>query len=143
MRLVNDDQTQLLETDSFIVQPVVQRLDHCHKTPIVVFFFQFFDLAVDDFVGNADVREHPGRLSAQFNSVGEDQHPIARFEDVPLGEFRKNHGFPPSSGQLEQQIVILREFLHARHEALNRIFLIAIKAFPACCVQVGFQRGFR
>ena len=83
--LIDYDQAQIFEFNALVVQAVVERFDHGHEAPVIVLLIQFLDFTVDDFVRNADVRQHPARLSAQFNAVRQNQYTLARFEDVALG----------------------------------------------------------
>ena len=70
----------------------------------------FFDLAVDDLVGNPNLCEHRGGLAQKFDAVGQNEHTLACLQDVPLRQFRKNHRFSASGGQLIQEVVFRGKF---------------------------------
>jgi len=100
--LVNDNQPQVFKFDPFVIESVIERLDHGDKTPMVIVLIQLFDLAVDDLVGDANFSKHSTRLTAKFDSVSQDQYAFSRLQDVSFRQFGKDDGFPTSSGQLEQ-----------------------------------------
>ena len=56
--LIDYDQSQIFKLNALVVQSVVQRFHHGHEAPVIVFLVEFLDFAVDDFVRNADVRQH-------------------------------------------------------------------------------------
>lgn len=133
--LIDDDQSQIFEFNALVVQAVVERFDHSDKAPVIVLFVEFLDLAVDDFVRNADIRQHPARLTTQFNAVRQNQYALARFQDVALGQFREDDRLPTPRWQLKQQVVAVWKLLHPRHERIDGIFLVPVEVFPF----VGFQ----
>ncbi len=108
---------------------------------MIVLLFEFFDFAIDDFVRDSNVREHPTCLSAQFNSVGEDEDPLARFEDVLLREFRKYHCLSSACGQLKQQVVPFRKLVHSAQQGGDGILLISVKGLPFMGFELLFELG--
>ena len=133
--LIDYDQSQVFKLNALVVQSVVQRFDHGHEAPVIVFLVELLDFAVDDFVRNADFRQHAARLPAQFDAVRQNQYALARIQNVPLRQFGEDDRLSASCWQLEQQIVAVRKFLHPRHERIDGIFLVPVEVFPF----VGFQ----
>ena len=124
---VHHHQPQVLEPNPLVVEAVVQRFHHGHKAPVVAAVVEFLDLAVDDLVGDPDFRQHRGGLPQQFNAVGQNEHTLACLQDVPLGEFRKDHRLAASCGELVEEVVAFREFLNARQDGVDRLDLIPIE----------------
>ena len=108
--LIDHDQSQILKLNALVVQSVVQRFDHGHEAPVIVFLVELLDFAVDDFVRNADFRQHAARLPAQFDAVRQNQYALARIQNVPLRQFGEDDRLSASCWQLEQQIVAVRKF---------------------------------
>ena len=124
---VHHHQSQVGKFDLLVVEAVVQGFHHRHKTPMVVAVFELLDLAVDDFVGNPNFREHGRGLAQKFNPVRQNQDPLARFQDEALGQLRENHRFSAPGRKLVKQVVTFGEFPNAGHDGVDRILLITIK----------------
>ena len=102
---------------------------------MILAFLEFFDLAVDDFVGHTNLCEHGGGLAQKLDAVRQDEHALAGFQDVAFGELRENHRFATPGGKLVQEVVSGGEFAEARHDLVDRFSLITIEIFPFFAVE--------
>ena len=98
VRLVDDDQSEVVEGDVLVVEAVVEGLHHGDVAPMLFVLVEHLHLGVDDLVLDADVRQHPACLSKQFDPVGEDEDLLALLEDEALGELAEDDGLPASGG---------------------------------------------
>ena len=130
VRLIHHHEAQIVEPNAFVVEAVVQGLHHGHIAPVFLVVFELLDLAVNDFVGHPNLREHVGGLAQQFNAVGQNQNALAGFQDVALGQLGENHCFPAPRGQLVQEVVSRGKLPDASHDLLNGLSLIAVEGFP-------------
>ena len=135
VRFVDHDQPQVFKADALVVQAVVERFHHRHVAPVFLAFFEFFDLAVDDFVGHPNLCEHGGGLAQKLDAVRQNEHALAGFQDVTLGEFRENHRLAAPGGKLVQQVVSGGKLAEARHDLVDRFSLITIEILPFFAVE--------
>ena len=70
---VDDNQPHVVKDDVVVIEAVVEGFDHGDVAPVVFVLVQDLDFGIDDFVFDADVREHPAGLTQQFNPVGQDE----------------------------------------------------------------------
>src|SRR5690606_21520931 len=136
MGLINNDQPYIFQFQFFVIQTVVQRLHHCHKTFVLVLVWQFFDFAIDDFILDLKTCQHFGSLFAKFNTMCQYHNFLVVVMDVTTNDFGKNDSLPSASRQLVKQIVIVRRLIEYFKNTIEVSELIIVKVL--FCVLVFF-----
>ena len=130
MCFINNQQADIIQVKNFISEPVVQCFHHGYKTHVVVRYGEFFHRTVDDFILYAEFIQHLRSLSAEFYAMGENEYFFSGQFNIAAGDFRKDHGFTSSCGELVKQIVAGRMIFQPFHDFVDCTKLIVIQLLP-------------